>query len=157
MAETELANCRQAYATRMLARMGISGDERLRQAFATVPREDFLGPPPWRMANSTGYRDMPSTDPAVLYQDVLVALQEERQVNNGSPSLHALGLHWLAPQPGEAACHIGAPPVRRRRCEASPTHVRTGGQSSGAGGAVERRVIRRDPSDASVRLAAGAR
>ncbi len=108
MAETELANCRQAYATRMLARMGISGDERLRQAFAAVPREDFLGPPPWRMANSTGYRDMPSTDPAVLYQDVLVALQEERQVNNGSPSLHALGLHWLAPQPGETACHIGA-------------------------------------------------
>ncbi len=42
MDETELAICRQAYATQMLAKMGIVGDERLRQAFATVPREDFL-------------------------------------------------------------------------------------------------------------------
>lgn len=108
MDETELAIARQAYATQMLAKMGVADDERLRQAFATVPREDFLDPPPWRMANGTGYQDMPSTDPVVLYQDVLIALQEERQVNNGSPSLHALGLHWLAPQPGETACHIGA-------------------------------------------------
>lgn len=108
MDETELAIARQAYATQMLAKMGVANDERLRQAFATVPREGFLDPPPWRMANGAGYQDMPSTDPVVLYQDVLIALQEERQVNNGSPSLHALGLHWLAPQPGETACHIGA-------------------------------------------------
>ncbi|WP_416065848.1 protein-L-isoaspartate O-methyltransferase family protein [Rhizobium sp. ZK1] len=108
MDETKLAICRQAYATQMLTKMGIAGDERLWQAFATVPREDFLDPPPWRMANGIGYRDMPSTDPVILYQDVLIALQEGRQVNNGSPSLHALGLHWLAPKPGEMACHIGA-------------------------------------------------
>ena len=108
MDETELAICRQAYATQMLAKMGIVDDERLRQAFATVPREDFLDPPPWRMASGTGYQDMPSTDPVILYQDVLIALQEGKQINNGSPSLHALGLHWLAPQPGETACHIGA-------------------------------------------------
>ena len=108
MDETELAVCRQAYAAQMLAKMGVADDERLRQAFATVPREDFLDPPPWRMPNGSGYQDMPSTDPVILYQDVLIALQEERQVNNGSPSLHALGLHWLAPQPGETAFHVGA-------------------------------------------------
>ena len=108
MDETKLSICRQAYATQMLAKMGIVGDERLRQVFATVPREDFLDPPPWRMAAGFGYQDMPSTDPVILYQDVLIALQEDRQVNNGSPSLHALGLHWLAPKPGETACHIGA-------------------------------------------------
>jgi protein-L-isoaspartate(D-aspartate) O-methyltransferase len=108
MDEIDLAVCRQAYAAQMLAKMGVADDERLRQIFATVPREDFLDPPPWRMANGIGYQDMPSTDPVILYQDVLIALQEERQVNNGSPSLHALGLHWLAPQSGEVACHIGA-------------------------------------------------
>ncbi|MBB3657386.1 protein-L-isoaspartate(D-aspartate) O-methyltransferase [Rhizobium sp. BK650] len=108
MGEKELVICRQAYATQMLTKMGIVGDERLRKVFATVPREDFLDPPPWRMANGFGYQDMPSTDPVILYQDVLIALQEGRQVNNGSPSLHALGLHWLAPKPGETVCHIGA-------------------------------------------------
>jgi protein-L-isoaspartate(D-aspartate) O-methyltransferase len=99
---------REAYAAQMLAKMEIADDERLKQAFATVPRESFLDPPPWHIPTGRGYRPMPSTDPIVLYQDVLVALQEERQVNNGSPSLHALGLHRLAPQPGDRVCHIGA-------------------------------------------------
>jgi protein-L-isoaspartate(D-aspartate) O-methyltransferase len=108
MDEKELAICRQAYAAQMLAKMGIKGDERLREAFAAVHREDFLDPPPWRMSGGMGYEEIPSTDPVVLYQDILIALQKERQVNNGSPSLHALGLHWLALQSGETACHIGA-------------------------------------------------
>ncbi len=108
MDEVQLVICRQAYATQMLAKMGITVDERLREAFATVRREDFLDPPPWRTPNGRGYQELASTDPVVLYQDILIALQKERQVNNGSPSLHALGLHWLAPKPGETACHVGA-------------------------------------------------
>jgi protein-L-isoaspartate(D-aspartate) O-methyltransferase len=54
------------------------------------------------------YVDIPSSDPVVLYQDLLFALQAERQVNNGSPSLHASGLHQLALQQGQTVCHIGA-------------------------------------------------
>jgi protein-L-isoaspartate(D-aspartate) O-methyltransferase len=106
--DLRLRICREAYAAQMLARMEIKDDERLKQAFATVPREAFLDPPPWRISSGIGYRAMPSTDPVVLYQDVIVGLQEDRQVNNGSPSLHALGLHWLAPRPGETVCHVGA-------------------------------------------------
>lgn len=108
MDEAELAICRRAYALQMLAKAGIETDEALLNAFATVPREDFLGPPPWRMSGGSRYTDIPSRDPVVLYQDVLLALREERQVNNGSPSLHAMGLHRLALQPGETVCHVGA-------------------------------------------------
>lgn len=106
--EAELAVCRRAYALQMLARAGIESDDALMRAFAAVPREDFLGPPPWRMSNGSGYVDIPSRDPVVLYQDVLLALREERHVNNGSPSLHAKGLHRLALRPGETVCHVGA-------------------------------------------------
>lgn len=106
--DMRLRMCREAYAAQMLARMGIEDDEPLKQAFARVPREDFLNPPPWMTSTGRGYQQIPSRDPVVLYQDILVALQEERGVNNGSPSLHALGLHWLAPKPGETVCHIGA-------------------------------------------------
>lgn len=108
MDETRLAICREAFARQMLAKAGIDRDDALREAFASVPREDFLGPPPWRISNGFDYVATLSSDPVVLYQDVLVALQEERGVNNGSPSLHAAGLHALAPQPGQSVCHIGA-------------------------------------------------
>lgn len=108
MDETRLAICREAFGRQMLAKAGIDRDDALREAFASIPRENFLGPPPWRISNGFSYVDILSSDPVVLYQDVLVALQEERGVNNGSPSLHAKGLHELAPRPGESVCHIGA-------------------------------------------------
>ena len=116
---SRLAVCRQAYAQQILAKAGIAGDQRLTQAFAEVPREDFLGPPPWqtidflgpprwRRGNGDVYSDLVSDDPVVLYQDILVALKAERGVNNGSPALHARGLHLLAIKPGETVCHVGA-------------------------------------------------
>jgi len=108
MDEKRLAICREAFGRQMLAKAGIDRDDALREAFASIPRENFLGPPPWRMSNGISYANILSSDPVVLYQDVLVALQEERGVNNGSPSLHAKGLHELAPRPGESVCHIGA-------------------------------------------------
>lgn len=105
----ELAVIRRAYARQMLAAAGIPENARLEEAFAAVPRERFLGDPPWRMSRGPrGYDDVSSRDPAVLYQDTLFALASERGVNNGSPSLHARCLHELALQPGERVAHIGA-------------------------------------------------
>ncbi|WP_029031274.1 protein-L-isoaspartate O-methyltransferase family protein [Salinarimonas rosea] len=105
--EDELAIVRRAFARQMMchAHRPHAG---LEAAFAVEPRERYLGPPPWRMASPAGYRDVASTDPAVLYQDVLFALAEERSVNNGSPSLHARWLAALAPMPGERVLHVGA-------------------------------------------------
>ena len=81
---------------------------RVTEAFATVPREHFLGPGPWRIFAGTRYISTPGDDPAFLYQDVTVAIAEEQQINNGQPVLHAVNLATLNPQPGETAVHVGA-------------------------------------------------
>ncbi len=81
---------------------------RVTAAFASMPRERFVPPGPWRVLGKSGYLQSPSADPAYLYQDVVVAIAEDRQINNGQPSLHAACLFSLDPQPGEEAVHIGA-------------------------------------------------
>lgn len=85
------------------------------EAFATVPRESFLGPGPWRLASPfpsqhgphVGYWESPDANPEHVYQDVLVAIDPERQLNNGHPSSHALWIAAAAPRPGNAVLHIG--------------------------------------------------
>src|SRR5215472_7741089 len=61
-------------------------------AFATVPREDFVGPGPWRVLSPMAlgeYWPTEDADPRHLYHDVLIAIDEERRLNNGQPSLWA--------------------------------------------------------------------
>jgi protein-L-isoaspartate(D-aspartate) O-methyltransferase len=77
-------------------------------AFASVPREDFLGPGPWQVFVGSGYLATVSDDPRLIYQDVLVGLAPERRINNGQPSLHARCLAAAAPGAGETAVHVGA-------------------------------------------------
>ncbi|SEF84915.1 protein-L-isoaspartate O-methyltransferase family protein [Bosea lathyri] len=107
--EQQLAVVRRAYARQMLALVGVEGNRRLQDAFATIPRERFVGEPPWQLSQGRRrYAALASDDPAVLYQDVLIALAPERGINNGSPSLHALWLNALDPREGERIVHIGA-------------------------------------------------
>jgi protein-L-isoaspartate(D-aspartate) O-methyltransferase len=80
------------------------------QAFAGVPRERFLGPGPWRIhddASRGGYRTTRDSDPRQVYHNVLVALDESRKINNGSPSLWAFVLDHLDLAAGEAVLHLG--------------------------------------------------
>lgn len=105
----ELAVIRRAYAKQILALSSVADDPELEEAFAAVPRERFLGAPPWQISRAgRGYEAVASHDPAVLYQDALFALASEKGVNNGSPSLHARCLHALSPREGERVAHIGA-------------------------------------------------
>lgn len=83
-----------------------SPDPRLLAAFRSVHREDFLPPAPWRLHLLGAYRD--AADPLLLYQNILVALDQAKGINNGEPFLHAARIGAVAPQPGEAVCHIGA-------------------------------------------------
>ena len=107
--QDELAVIRRAYAKQILTLCGIADDSKLEEAFATVPRERFLGAPPWLMSRGArGYETVASHDPVVLYQDALFALASENGVNNGSPSLHALCLSALSLREGERVAHIGA-------------------------------------------------
>ena len=99
---------RSFYAELLTANVGAGGNTALKAAFASTPRERFVGAGPWKMLTRTGYLTTPNDDPALLYQDLGVALAEERQINNGQPMLHAASLAALQPKEGETAVHIGA-------------------------------------------------
>ena len=99
---------RQWYARLVAANAGVSAvHQRIIDAFAAVPREHFLGPGPWKVFTRSGYIETPS-DPALLYQDVLVALKSEAHLNNGQPSLHMACLATLGVKEGETVVHVGA-------------------------------------------------
>lgn len=104
---TRIEDIRKFYARLMAANAG-SPDPRLEAVFAEVPREAFLGPGPWTIIAGNGKVTTPSADPAHIYQNVLVALDDDKGINNGEPFLHAMWIGKLAPKPGEAVCHIGA-------------------------------------------------
>lgn len=91
-----------------IVRSSASTDTSLVDAFASIPREKFLGPGPWPIYVGPGYIWTPTDDPRFVYQDVLVGLSVDRGINNGQPSLHAMCIAALAPALGERAIHIGA-------------------------------------------------
>jgi protein-L-isoaspartate(D-aspartate) O-methyltransferase len=87
-------------------------DRRLLDAFASVPRERFIGPPPWRVAagatdGASGPRCADTNDLARVYDNVSIALDERRQLFNGAPGTIAPWIAALAPQPGERVFHVG--------------------------------------------------
>lgn len=104
---TAIATHRKFYAEFIVKSTG-SSDERLISAFATVPREDYLGPGPWPVFIGSGYLPTVSADPCLLYQDILIGIAPERKINNGQPTLHARCLAAAAPAPGETVVHVGA-------------------------------------------------
>jgi protein-L-isoaspartate(D-aspartate) O-methyltransferase len=58
-------------------------------AFATVPRERFVGPGPWRILSQWdfgAYWTTADADPRHVYHDVLIALDETRRLNTGNPA-----------------------------------------------------------------------
>src|SRR5688572_13884681 len=98
---------RESYARLVAANAGVSAfHQRLINAFASVPREEFLGPPPWQVFTGMGHVET-SSDPALLYQDALVALKFEAHLNNGQPSLHMASLAALDVREGETVVHVG--------------------------------------------------
>jgi hypothetical protein len=79
-------------------------------AFAAVPRERFVGAGPWRVRSPMDMAEYWTTedgDPRAVYHDVLIALDERRQINNGQPSLWAFLLDQLDVAVGEQALHLG--------------------------------------------------
>lgn len=106
--DTEQEIVRRAYAKHIMAACGVS-DRRVEAAFSSVKREDFLGRGPWQIARwGRGYVLTPSRNPVYLYDDVVVGIIPERNLNNGQPSLHAALIASAAPRAGEHAVHVGA-------------------------------------------------
>ena len=103
--DDELKAIRAAYAHKMTARMP---DTAVEAAYASVPREDFLGAGPWPIFAGMGrYIPTKDADPAHLYADILIGIDTERGLNNGQPSWHAFLLAHAKPTAGEHIVHIG--------------------------------------------------
>jgi protein-L-isoaspartate(D-aspartate) O-methyltransferase len=84
---------------------------RLVEAFATVPREQFLPPGPWLIRGEGDLmgaaRVTPNADPRHIHHNVVVAIDPARQLFNGMPSAIGTWIDALALQPGDRVLHVG--------------------------------------------------
>jgi protein-L-isoaspartate(D-aspartate) O-methyltransferase len=103
----ELAEYRAQFGRQMARSAGLPEESRIAEIFACTRREDFVGPPPWRIFSGDGEGELIDT-PELLYQDVLVQLKSEAAINNGQPSLHALCIAAMRLEAGETIVHVGA-------------------------------------------------
>jgi protein-L-isoaspartate(D-aspartate) O-methyltransferase len=80
------------------------------EAFATVPRERFLGPGPWTMRGlfEGGAYSPEGDDPALVYHNVSIAIDAGRDLYNGQPGLIARWLEDLVIPKGARVVHVGS-------------------------------------------------
>lgn len=76
-------------------------------AFAKVPREQFVGPGPWRFLGRGEDWTTDDADPRHVYQNVLIVLDGDKGINNGQPSLWAFYLDQLGVRAGDHLLHLG--------------------------------------------------
>jgi protein-L-isoaspartate(D-aspartate) O-methyltransferase len=104
---TDLAGVRATFAAGLGGERGIASS-RVLAAFASVPREEFLGAGPWLLLDTeSGYRSTPDADPRRLYADVAAAIDPARVLNNGAPGFLARLFDALAIREGERVAHVG--------------------------------------------------
>lgn len=77
------------------------------KAFATVPRERFVGPGPWIIQSQGESWITENGDPRDVYRDALIVLDPAKHLNNGQPSLWASHLAILDVRPGDHVLHLG--------------------------------------------------
>jgi protein-L-isoaspartate(D-aspartate) O-methyltransferase len=104
-----LEQLRRFYSEELRIVAGLESPD-LVSAFATVPRERYLGAPPWKFSsgsplNQSSYRTTSSVYD--LYHDVFVALRSEKFLNNGQPSMIARLIAALKLSPGKRVFHCG--------------------------------------------------
>jgi protein-L-isoaspartate(D-aspartate) O-methyltransferase len=111
-----LEECRNFYAQeiRFVANLTTPG---LMEAFARVPREKYLGPPPWQLGSPeqralsmTGKMGMSyhaTDDPRDLYHNLVVPLDISRDINNGQPSALGRWINAMDLKPGDRVYHLG--------------------------------------------------
>jgi protein-L-isoaspartate(D-aspartate) O-methyltransferase len=108
MKQRDLNVSRQYYAEELRAVANIQSETVVR-AFAKVPREHFLGPGPWQVRGlgTEGYYPTKDADPRRLYHNILVAIDSNRQLNNGLPGFLAFLIDSLKLQEREHVVHVG--------------------------------------------------
>jgi protein-L-isoaspartate(D-aspartate) O-methyltransferase len=80
-------------------------------ALASVERERFLPPGPWTIRSEADFmapaRHTIDADPRHVYHNLAIAIDAERMLFNGAPSVVAGAIDALAVSPGERVLHIG--------------------------------------------------
>lgn len=105
----DISAARRWYAEDLRCKTPVLRNPQVIDAFANVPREDFVGPGPWRIVPHPYAPFMtPDDDPRWLYHDVLVSIDASRNLNNGQPSFWARNLEQLDIVSGERVLQIGA-------------------------------------------------
>lgn len=83
------------------------------EAFATVPREQFLRPGPWTVLADSDFmsglrtRTTPDADAGRVYHNIAVAIEPERQLFNGQPGTLGVWIDALDLAPGARVLHVG--------------------------------------------------
>lgn len=87
------------------------------EALATVPRERFLAPGPWKVASQGDFqsgprmpdtwRSTPDADPRHVYHNISVSIDPSRQLFNGQPGLLCSWIDMLNLAPGARILHVG--------------------------------------------------
>lgn len=104
-----LDQCRRFYAEEIRFVAGGCSDA-LASAFAEVPRELFVGPSPWKLPTGNMLAQLSysaTSEPRDVYHDVVVALDESRQLNSAQPSVMMRLLMALDLASGKRVLHIG--------------------------------------------------
>jgi protein-L-isoaspartate(D-aspartate) O-methyltransferase len=104
-----LSVARKRYAELIQERAGLRW-EPLVNALRDVAREEFLAPGPWKIMRFVfplKYEDTPDNNSVHIYDDVLVALDANRGLNNGLPSGNTRWLDTMNIRPGEHVVHAG--------------------------------------------------
>jgi protein-L-isoaspartate(D-aspartate) O-methyltransferase len=111
-----LEDCRRFYAEEVRFAANVHSPS-LIEAFARVPRERYLGPPPWQIGSAdqatlavlglVSSSSITTDDPRDLYHNVAVVLDAARNINNGQPSAVARWIDALDLKPGERVYHLG--------------------------------------------------
>ena len=95
------------YYAEELCRLNHISSPTILAAFATVPRERFVGPGPWIIQTHGESWTTEEDDPRIVYRDALIVLDQAKHLNNGQPSLWATHLAILDIHPGDHVLHLG--------------------------------------------------
>ena len=111
-----LDDCRRFYADEIRLSASVRSPA-LVEALARVPREKFLGPPPWQIGSPNqralslagiGSLNYTTTEnPQDVYHNVVIALDAAHDINNGQPGALATWIEALDLKAGDRVYHLG--------------------------------------------------
>jgi protein-L-isoaspartate(D-aspartate) O-methyltransferase len=109
--DIELAQVRRYFAEEIRAVCNLRTGA-LVEALATVPRERFLSPGPWKIRGIDAELGAPphvtpDDDPRHVYHNVSIVIDLQRQLFNGQPGTLGMWIDVLRLQSGERVLHIG--------------------------------------------------